>query len=138
VALTRSQHMARIRAKDTLPELLVRSCVHRLGYRFTLHRRDLPGTPDLVFPSRRCVVFVHGCFWHQHPCASCRIAHQPKSNVPFWLSKLSRNVERDARNIAALRTSGWRVLVLWECELDDPIALAFRVLCFLEGAACPD
>jgi DNA mismatch endonuclease (patch repair protein) len=114
--------MARIRNKDTAPELAVRSTAHQLGYRFRLHRRDLPGSPDLVFPARRKVVFVHGCFWHRHP--RCRLAYEPKSNVDFWSAKFRKNMERDVRVKGELERMGWDVLVIWECETADRAALA--------------
>lgn len=110
--------MAAVRGKDTNPELAVRSLVHRLGYRFRLHAKDLPGKPDLVFRSRRKVIFVHGCFWHQHPKQSCRDGRAPKSNLSYWAAKLARNVNRDQRTVEALRAMRWKVLVLWECEIE--------------------
>lgn len=109
----RSRNMAAIRGRDTKPELIVRSIVHRLGYRFRLHRRDLPGRPDLVLPRHRVVIFVHGCFWHQHDCRYGRVV--PATRAEFWKKKRDDNVARDVRNIKALRTNGWHVLVVWEC-----------------------
>jgi DNA mismatch endonuclease (patch repair protein) len=106
--------MAKVRSKDTKPELMVRKTAHRLGYRFRLHRMDLPGTPDLVFPRHRLAVFVHGCFWHRHP--NCRRATMPTTNVAKWAEKFERNGLRDARSIAELEAIGWSVLVIWECE----------------------
>lgn len=106
--------MARIRGKDTGPELRVRKVAHALGLRFRLHRRDLEGTPDLVFPRYRIAVFVNGCFWHRHE--GCGKAYTPKSRLPFWKKKFAENVERDARKHAALAASGWRPVVIWECE----------------------
>ncbi len=97
--------------------MIVRRAAHALGYRFRLHRKDLPGRPDLVFPSRRAVIFVHGCFWHRHP--GCRMASTPKTRVEFWSAKFDRNVQRDAAVIDALEAAGWRVLVIWECETRD-------------------
>lgn len=114
-ATTRSRIMASIRGKNTRPELLVRRGLHRVGVRFRLHVRDLPGRPDLVFPKYRAVLFVHGCFWHRHD--SCRLAYTPSANSGKWLDKFEANVERDRRQIAALQTAGWRVLVVWECLL---------------------
>lgn len=109
-----SAHMRRIRKTDTKPELVVRCVVHKMGYRFRLHRRDLPGTPDLVFPRLRKIIFVNGCFWHQH---DCRLgAKKPSSNQGYWLPKLIRNVERDRQALARLEVAGWDVLVIWECE----------------------
>ena len=115
----RSQMMRGIRSTDTRPELLVRSAAHRLGLRFRLHRRDLPGTPDLVFPRHMTVVFVHGCFWHFHE--DCREGRIPSTNTEFWNNKLSKNIERDKRNINALEEAGWWVLVIWECEIEKNI-----------------
>src|ERR1700680_2467345 len=108
--------MRRIRSKGMLPELAVRSLVHRMGFRFRLHRNDLPGKPDLVFASRRKVIFVHGCFWHSH---NCKVAHVPKSNRDYWVPKFQRNKARDRKNIDALAANGWDVLVIWECEMQD-------------------
>lgn len=113
------------------PEMRVRRLAHALGYRFRLHRKDLPGKPDLVFPARRCIIFVHGCFWHQHPDPACRDARPPKSNQAYWLPKLSRNVARDQEHIARLEALGWRVLVIWECETADQAALGKRLRAFL-------
>src|SRR5690606_22283718 len=110
-AAQRSELMSRVRSRDTRPELRVRRLTHRLGYRYRLHRRDLPGSPDLVFPGRRSVVFVHGCFWHRHP--GCRNTRTPKSRVEFWTRKFADNVARDERNQAELRALGWRHLVIW-------------------------
>lgn len=107
--------MRAIRKRDTKPELAVRSTLHRLGYRFRLHRRDLPGSPDIVLPRHRAVIFVHGCFWHQH--AGCRHATVPRLRQSYWLPKLSRNVARDGQAVRELVAAGWRVLVLWECEI---------------------
>src|ERR1700738_465508 len=106
----RSYNMSRIRSRDTKPELVVRSLVHKLGYRFRLHRKDLPGKPDLVFASRHKVIFVHGCFWHAH---DCRVAHTPRSNATYWGPKLERNQARDKKNLAALTALGWNPLVIW-------------------------
>lgn len=110
-----SERMRRIRKTDTKPELVVRRLAHRMGYRFRLHRRNLPGTPDLVFPCRKKVIFVNGCFWHQHNCALGR--KQPSSNQDYWLPKLARNVARDAAAREQLELMGWSVLVIWECEI---------------------
>ena len=119
--MDRSENMRAIRGKDTKPELEVRRLVHGLGYRFRLHRADLPGKPDLVFSARRKVIFVHGCFWHSH---ACKPGLTPRSNRDFWLPKLRKNKARDARNLDALTQQGWKVLIIWECELKD-----IRVLC---------
>lgn len=127
----RAARMALVRAKDTKPELLVRRLVHGMGYRYLLHRRDLPGTPDLVFPGRRKVIFIHGCFWHRH--ARCALARLPKSRGEFWLPKLTANAERDARNVRALRRLGWSVSTIWECQLGDTAKLANRIRRFLDA-----
>jgi len=128
---TRSANMRAIRSKDTGPEMKVRRLVHGMGYRYRLHRKDLPGNPDMVFPVRRAVIFVHGCFWHQHPDPACKIAHQPKSNADYWKPKLERNQRRDAQHKAALIAQGWRVLVIWECQIKDKDALQQRLKDFL-------
>ncbi|WP_215767519.1 very short patch repair endonuclease [Gluconobacter cerinus] len=125
----RSELMRRVRGKDTQPEMIVRRLAHRLGYRFRLHRRNLPGHPDLVFPARRAVIFVHGCFWHQHDCS--RGARRPISNKAYWHSKLDRNIERDREAREQLESQGWRVLVLWECEMRDADQLSHRLISFL-------
>ena len=109
--------MRRIRSKDTNPELVLRRLIHGLGYRFRLHRKDLPGRPDLVFAKRRKIVFVHGCFWHQHP--DCREGRIPGSRLDYWVPKLKKNQIRDAANRALLEEQGWKVLIIWECELTD-------------------
>lgn len=109
--------MSLIRSKDTRPERQVRSFLHRLGYRFRLHRADLPGKPDIVLPGRRAVIFVHGCFWHGHRDPSCKLARSPKSRTEYWGPKLERNAARDAAHRAALEQAGWKVLELWECQL---------------------
>jgi DNA mismatch endonuclease (patch repair protein) len=116
-AATRSRMMAGIRGKDTKPELTVRRYLHKHGFRFRLHVRHLPGVPDLLLPKYRTVIFVHGCFWHQHD--GCKYATKPKSNAQFWQEKLAANVERDANVNAALKASGWRVIVIWECEISE-------------------
>ncbi|MBX3671268.1 MAG: DNA mismatch endonuclease Vsr [Rhodocyclaceae bacterium] len=131
----RSRMMAGIKCKNTKPEIVVRRLVHGMGFRFRLHRRDLPGSPDLVFPRLRKVVFVHGCFWHRHP--GCRFAYTPKSNTEFWLTKLNRNMRRDAMAQQALVEADWEVLVAWECEVADLAALSRKVLSFLTGGADP-
>ena len=102
------------------PEMAVRSMVHRLGYRFRLHKHDLPGTPDLVLPRHRAVIFVNGCFWHWHPDPNCPITGLPKSNLEYWTPKLERTRVRDQQNVASLQAIHWRVLVIWECELKSP------------------
>ncbi|MEO8737716.1 MAG: DNA mismatch endonuclease Vsr [Edaphobacter sp.] len=126
--MDRSENMRAIRSKNTLPEMAVRSLVHRLGYRFRLHRSDLPGKPDLAFPGRRKVIFVHGCFWHSHDCKASLI---PKSNRDFWLPKLLQNKTRDKKNLEALAQQGWNALVIWQCELKDNRSVGLRVKRFL-------
>lgn len=126
--MDRSANMRAIRSKDMRPEFKVRSAVHRLGYRFRLHRKGLPGTPDLVFTSRRKVIFVHGCFWHSH---GCKVSHTPKSNAHYWIPKLERNIFRDRRNLEMLGAAGWRALVIWECETKDEDRMRKRIVKFL-------
>ena len=126
---SRSANMSRIRGKDTKPEMLVRRMLHALGYRYRLHRRDLPGAPDVVFPSRKKVILVHGCFWHQH--GGCIDGRLPKSREDYWLPKLRHNVERDRRNIGKLRRGGWKVMKLWECEVLRSENLQERLIQFL-------
>ena len=121
--------MRRIRKRDTLPEVRVRRAAHAMGLRFRLHRRDLPGSPDLVFPKHRKVVFVHGCFWHGHDCK--RGARQPKDNASYWRAKIERNRARDAASLQTLRADGWSALVVWECETRDASALSRRLGAFL-------
>jgi DNA mismatch endonuclease, patch repair protein len=113
----RRKLMARFKGKDTRPELLVRRALHARGLRFRLHRRDLPGTPDIVLPRHRTVVFVHGCFWHQHE--GCAVGRPPRSRPEFWSAKFTRNRERDASAASALEAMGWRVLTIWECEAKE-------------------
>jgi DNA mismatch endonuclease, patch repair protein len=122
--------MSRVRSEGTAPETYVRRLVHSLGYRYRLHRRDLPGKPDLVFPGRGRVILVHGCFWHGHDCEAGK--NVPKSNQHYWLPKLARNRARDLANQGKLRDLGWSVLVLWECELGDEAVLRAKVTQFLE------
>lgn len=129
----RSERMSRVRAKDTKPEMLVRRLVHGMGYRYRLHDRRLPGSPDLVFRRRRAVIFVHGCFWHRHPDPSCKLARMPKSRQDFWRPKLEGNRARDARNQEALEQNGWRQQVVWECECGHKEQLENKVRAFLEG-----
>lgn len=111
----RSKAMRAVKKRDTGPEMRVRRAAHRLGYRFRLHRKSLPGTPDLVFPRHRIALFVHGCFWHQHE--GCRLANRPRSNLAYWEPKLRRNAERDAWAQAELERLGWSVVVIWECQV---------------------
>jgi DNA mismatch endonuclease, patch repair protein len=118
--------MARVLSKDTGPELSVRRLVHSLGYRYRLHVSELPGTPDLVFPTRKKAIFIHGCFWHRHP----RCGRLPKSNKRFWFSKLEQNRQRDLSNLRKLRRKGWKVLVIWECQL-SALSLPDKITSFL-------
>ncbi len=127
----RSERMGRIRGKDSEAELFVRGLVHQMGFRFRLHRRDLPGCPDLVFPRLKRVIFVHGCFWHRHPSPDCRLARMPKSRLDFWTAKLEGNRARDLRNQAALAAAGWEALVVWECELGDKERVGDTIRSFL-------
>src|SRR5438128_1869879 len=129
--MTRSELMARVRSTGTTPERVVRCLVHRMGYRYRLNRRDLPGSPDLTFPRLRSIMFIHGCYWHQHHCR--RGARQPKSNIEYWLPKLKRNIERDRRSLRALRRAGWRVLVVWECQIRDLAKLRQKLVGFLRS-----
>jgi DNA mismatch endonuclease, patch repair protein len=129
--IQRSAVMARVRGRDTQPELRVRRLLHRMGYRYRLHSKNLPGKPDLVFSSRRKVVFVHGCFWHRH--RNCVLARLPKSRKNFWLPKLEGNRLRDARRLRELRKLGWTPMVVWECQLRNTKALARRLTAFLGG-----
>ena len=126
----RSELMSKIRGKNTKPELAVRSLVHRLGFRFRLHRKDLPGSPDLVFPSRKKVIFVHGCFWHYH--SRCSHGRLPKTRVAYWTDKFERNRNRDKRVKRKLEKLGWRVFIVWECELHDLERICKKLQKFLE------
>ena len=121
----RSEVMSHIRARDTKPERAVRSMLHRMGYRFRLHRADLPGKPDIVLPRHKTVIFVHGCFWHRHE--GCRFAYTPKSRTEFWLKKLESNVARDRQVKEGLTDLGWHVVTVWECELRSPDQLSKRL-----------
>jgi len=127
----RSKNMGNIRSKDTTPEMIVRKLTHSLGYRFRLHRKDLPGKPDLVFPSKKKIIFVHGCFWHQHDDPNCKISRLPKSRIDYWVPKLQKNVERDKEHQKVLASQGWTVLVIWECEVRDTDKLAKKICKFL-------
>ena len=128
----RAENMRRIKSKNTKPEMVVRSLVHRLGYRYRLHRLDLPGKPDLVFSPRRKIIFVHGCFWHGHEDLDCADGRrQPKSNLDYWLPKLARNKERDQVQAAEIETLGWAVMIVWECETRDRPGLTARLRAFL-------
>jgi DNA mismatch endonuclease (patch repair protein) len=126
----RSELMSRIRSKDTKPEITVRRILHRLGYRFRLHRGDLPGRPDIVLPRHGKVILVHGCFWHGH---TCRLASKPKSNTGYWSEKILKNKERDARNLNALKIAGWTVLELWECDVRRMDGLEEQLAAFMKS-----
>lgn len=126
----RSELMSRVRSKDTKPEMRVRRMVHAMGYRYRLHHGKLPGCPDMVFPERRKIIFVHGCFWHRHE--DCRRNRTPKSRREFWDAKLEKNRLRDLENQSKLRSLGWDVLVVWECETEEAAGLPGRIMSFLE------
>jgi DNA mismatch endonuclease (patch repair protein) len=126
----RSALMSRIRSKDTQPERNVRSLLHSLGYRFRLHRSDLPGKPDIVLPGHRKIILVHGCFWHGH---SCQLASKPKTNRTYWTPKIRNNRDRDERNLTTLQEQGWAVLVLWECEIREGTGLLTKIQMFMNG-----
>lgn len=128
--LSLTERMARIRKVDTKPEIAVRRLAHALGYRFRLHRRDLPGTPDLVFSRLRKVIFVHGCFWHRHDCRDGK--KLPRSKPEYWQPKLARNAARDAKHIESLRELGWDALIIWECELRDAPSVSAKLRRYLE------
>lgn len=132
--MSRSDIMRAVKRANTKPEMIVRQALHALGLRFRLHRRDLPGSPDIVLPKFRTVIFVHGCFWHRHP--GCRYATTPKSRQEYWLPKFESNVERDARKEAQLRELDWRVVVIWECETKSLEMLEARLR--LEFDLSPD
>jgi DNA mismatch endonuclease (patch repair protein) len=127
----RSLIMARVRGKDTGPEMVVRRMVYAMGYRYRLHAKDLPGKPDLVFRGRRKVIFVHGCFWHRH--AGCALARLPKSRVDFWVPKLEANRQRDARHKRDLAHAGWKVLTVWECDLKERARMKIKIGGFLDA-----
>lgn len=128
----RSRTMRAVKSKNTTPEMIVRRLIRRMGYRFRLHQKDLPGSPDLVFPSRRLAMFVHGCFWHGHDCA--RGARSPKTNGEYWAAKIERNRKRDAEAIGALSDIGWRSCVIWECELRERECLRSKLAMLLDTA----
>ena len=123
--------MRAVKSKDTKPEMAIRRLTHALGFRFRLHRKDLPGSPDLVFPARRKVIFVHGCFWHGHDCT--RGARVPQNNRPFWLAKIARNKARDGKTLALLTELRWEPLVIWECELQKQSAVSAKISRFLNA-----
>lgn len=125
----RSRIMSRIRSGNTKPEKIVRSLLHRMGYRFRLHRKSLPGCPDIVFPKRKKAIFVHGCFWHGHK--SCKRSAIPRTRTEYWFNKISKNVERDTKNFKLLVDLGWQVLVIWQCEIKNLDTLEERLKWFL-------
>jgi DNA mismatch endonuclease (patch repair protein) len=127
----RSENMRRIRSENMKPERAVRSIIHSLGYRFRLHARELPGRPDIVRRPQKQVIFVHGCYWHQHSLAACLDGRLPKSNREYWLPKLARNVQRDKASASALRRQGWKVLTVWECETKSLDKLTGKLRKFL-------
>lgn len=135
VADLRRRTMKAVKSRDTKPEMVVRRLVHRAGYRYRLHRPDLPGKPDLTFPRLKKIIFVHGCFWHKHDCK--RGAREPKENAEYWRRKVGRNKERDARQQEELRTMGWDVLVIWECQLKNRETLGQRITKFLRTENLP-
>ena len=126
----RSERMSRIRHKDTKVEMVVRRLTHGMGYRYRLHAKDLPGKPDMVFRSRKKVIFIHGCFWHGH---DCHLGRMPKSRIEFWSKKISSNTERDARVLAELSDLGWNALEIWECELRELDSVAVKIKEFLDA-----
>ena len=128
----RSQNMAAIKSKNMKPEMIVRRLAHKLGYRYRLHAKDLPGKPDLVFRKRRKVIFVNGCFWHQHDAQGCLDSRRPKSNRDYWNKKLQTNVERDRRNLEALKQAGWSAIIIWDCETKDTGPLSLKIAHFLK------
>ena len=127
----RSFNMSRIRGKDTKPEMVVRSMVHRMGFRYRLHQKNLPGKPDIVLTRHRKIIMVHGCFWHMHNCRYGRVV--PKTNAKFWQEKRAATVARDKRNLRQLRKDGWKVLTIWECQIKKSKALINRIVNFLEN-----
>lgn len=131
----RSYNMSRIKSTNTSVEMSVRRLIHGMGYRYRLHDKRLPGKPDIVFRPRSKVIFVHGCFWHQHPSADCLDSRVPKSNLGYWESKLERTKQRDAANQQRLIENGWESLIIWECELRDISSLSFRIKQFLDAPA---
>ena len=132
---TRRATMQAVKSKNTKIEIRVRHLLHQAGYRYRLHRADLPGKPDLVFPGKRKIILIHGCFWHGH---DCRPKIRPTTSVDYWMPKIEGNKERDARNTATLQEAGWQILVLWECQLKDEFALMNTLTTFLSGNANQD
>jgi DNA mismatch endonuclease (patch repair protein) len=128
----RSEIMSRVKRENTKPERTLRSLLHKQGYRFRIHRRDLPGKPDVVLPKYKSVIFVHGCFWHRHP--GCAKASLPSTNTDFWEKKFEKTITRDKENIIKLRQMGWRVIVVWECELKNPERVVEKLDILLKNA----
>lgn len=127
----RSINMSRIQSKDTTPEMIVRKLIFSMGYRYRLHRKNLPGKPDIVLPAKMKIIFVHGCFWHQHKDQKCKISRIPKSKTDYWVPKLKRNSERDIEHQKLLHSQGWKILVIWECETNDITKLSHKLDRFL-------
>lgn len=127
----RSWNMSRIRSSNTKPEIIVRSLLHKMGYRFRLHRKDLPGKPDIVLPKYRTIIFVHGCFWHRH--SGCKFTSSPKSRIDFWQDKFRKNIERDLDAQKRLENMNWRVFTVWECETSDVSAIQSKIELFFAG-----
>ncbi len=130
-AAERSEIMRRVHGKNTTPEKIVRSMLHRLGFRFRLHDKNLPGNPDIILPKHKTTIFVHGCFWHRH--SGCPRASTPATRQEYWLPKFRRTIERDAENQARLRNAGWNVIVVWECELKDRVRLGEKLSMLIHG-----
>ncbi len=131
----RSWNMSRIGSSNTKPEITVRSLLHQMGYRFRLHRKDLPGKPDIVLPKYRTIIFVHGCFWHRH--SGCKFTSSPKSRIDFWEDKFRKNIERDLDTQTRLENLNWKVLTVWECETSDVPALKAKLELILAGYSTP-
>ena len=129
----RSERMSKVRSTDTRLEMAVRRLVHGMGYRYRLHTKDLPGKPDLVFSTRRKVIFVHGCFWHRHDAPECHLARLPKSRLDFWLPKFAKNKARDIQVQALLAEKNWSIMTIWECQVRDTEALKRRISEFLNS-----
>ena len=129
----RSENMRRIRSKGMTPEILVRRLLHQMGYRYRLHRKSLPGHPDIIFPKLKKAIFVHGCFWHQHSDPTCKVTRLPKSRLEYWRPKLARNKQRDSESLALLLQHGWKVQVVWECQVADRAHLKSELVTFLDG-----
>jgi len=126
-----SLRMAKVKQKNTTPELAVRRLIYKMGHRYHLHQKDLPGKPDLVFHNLQKIIFVHGCFWHAHDCKAGQ--NKPLSNKDYWEDKFNRNRDRDAKNCALLEADGWNILIIWECEIKKDSLLAERIKTFLKG-----